>query len=327
MRIVIRVLSGLAAALVLLVVLALVAGARYTPNTQIPRGFVGKHVLVAGVPLRVVQRGQGPDVLLIHGSPGSIEDWSQVLNSLASRYRVTAFDRPGHGFSGSSDSFSYDYNADLAIALMDTLKLRDVVVVGHSYGGGTALAMAVKNPDSVAAYLVIDSATYEPSRRINTLFHALGLPVLGVGLARLLPDDIAQAKIRAGVRSEFKLAPPSESFVDLRARIWSSPKVMHALAAEMAGMAGWLAELSPRYPSISRPLFLLAERDHPAHRAAAEHLARDVPSAELELVPKAGHFLQFEAAGRVIATIDRAALLARSPVPLAAQPGPAQARP
>src|SRR5687767_7719485 len=58
-------------------------GAIHTPNTEIPAGVAGHHVTVAGVPLRVLQRGSGPDVLLIHGSPGCVEDWTPLIDALA----------------------------------------------------------------------------------------------------------------------------------------------------------------------------------------------------------------------------------------------------
>ena len=56
--------------------------------------------------IRVSQKGSGSDILLIHGTPGSIEDWNEIIDTLAQNYRVTAFDRLGHGYS-SSNQYTY----------------------------------------------------------------------------------------------------------------------------------------------------------------------------------------------------------------------------
>ena len=88
-------------------------GALYRSDVSIPAGFKGQHVAVHGNPIRYYQQGSGPDILLIHGSPGSIEDWDTVIDDLAKDYRVTAYDRPGHGYSGSTGNrHSYEYHAE-----------------------------------------------------------------------------------------------------------------------------------------------------------------------------------------------------------------------
>src|SRR5262245_7436735 len=104
MRKLARVALRSSVAFVLLVVVGLAAlGALQRPDTTLPPGARGRHVTVDGVPIRCVQAGQGRDLLLVHGSPGSIEDWDPVFDRLAQRYRVTAFDRPGHGYSGGAN--------------------------------------------------------------------------------------------------------------------------------------------------------------------------------------------------------------------------------
>src|SRR5690554_5665765 len=46
--------------------------------------------------IRYLQKGEGKDILFIHGTPGSIEDWKELIDSLSQNFRVTAFDRLGH---------------------------------------------------------------------------------------------------------------------------------------------------------------------------------------------------------------------------------------
>jgi len=181
----------------------LAAGASYRPNTKIPAGFRGRHVLLGDLPVRVLQEGQGRDLLLIHGCPGSLEDFRPLMSALSDSFRLTAFDRPGQGFSGDDGLYSYEHNAEIALALVEKLGLKHTIVVGHSFGGATALAAALKGHPDVDAYVVIDSATYEGSRPVTPLIRTLTLPWLGVGLARVLPSSIAEDKYREGIAEQF----------------------------------------------------------------------------------------------------------------------------
>lgn len=306
MRLASKLAAGIVAFLLAGIALLCVAGLLYEPNVEIPAGLAGRHVSIGGVPIRVQQEGQGPDVLLIHGSPGSLEDWSSIVPLLAGEARVTRYDRPGQGYSGDTGEYSLAHNADIALALIDTLGLHDVVVAGHSYGGGTALAMALRAPKSVKAYVVIDSATYEPSRPVTVLYRMLTVPAFGFGLARALGPSLAAPRIAAGIAEQFQgQVPPG--FVDLRTRIWSTPKVTHAIAAETAGSRAYLALQNTRYGEIHAPLHIVAEADNDFRRTTAEQLHGDVAGSTLRLLPGTGHYVQFEKPQEVAEEI-RAAL-------------------
>jgi pimeloyl-ACP methyl ester carboxylesterase len=255
----------------------------------------------------VVQQGTGRDVLLIHGSPGSLEDWQPVVEAIGGSMRVTAYDRPGHGYSGDGGNYSYEHNADVALALIETLQLEHVVVVGHSYGGTAALAMAARSPAAVDAVVVLDSAAYEPSRQADVALRLLTVPVLGMGFGTLTGPFVAPARIREGLVEQFASRTPPEDFIALRTRMWSRPKVTHAIAVETVDAAENLRLLSPKYRSIRRPVFILAQADNAFRRTMAERLHADVPGATLELLPGTGHFLQFEKTDDVVGAIRRAA--------------------
>jgi len=290
-----------------------VVGAFHRADTAIPPGFAGRHVSVSlpapggEVPLRVHQAGNGRDVLLIHGSPGSVEDWEPVMSAMDGTFHLTAYDRPGHGFSGDTGAYSLEHNAQVAIALIDALKLEHVVVVGHSYGGATALAMALHGPPAVDAYVIIDSATYTPSRKADFTLRILDVPLLGYGLGTIGAGWMAPKKIRKGLIDVFGGRTPPEDFVTLRTRIWSSPKVTHAIAEETLGAEEELRSLSGRYRSIQSPVYIVAEADSEFRRHTAARLHGEIEGSSLELLPGAGHYLQFEKTAEVVATIRRAA--------------------
>ena len=82
--------------------------------------------------------GDGPVVTFSHGWPLSADAWDGQMLFLAQHgFRVVAHDRRGHGRSSQSSSGNnMDTYADDLAALIEALDLRDVVVVGHSTGGG-----------------------------------------------------------------------------------------------------------------------------------------------------------------------------------------------
>ncbi len=282
-------------------------GALYSPNTAIPAGLPGTLITIAGVPLRVVQSGKGRDLLLIHGSPGSVEDWEPVIAALSDSYHVTAFDRPGQGYSGDTDEYSYEHNADVALAVIDALHLDHVVVVGHSYGGATALAMAERASPRTDAFVIIDSSTYVPGRKVDPSLRVIALPVVGMGFATLVAPLVAPRKMRAGLQEAFAGHEVPDEFVERRLQIWNCPKVTHATAAETVGAAGGLRALAPGYPRIAKTVVIVAEADSAFRRETAEHLHRDVAGSTLHLIGDTGHMIQFQKTADVVAAIREAA--------------------
>ena len=122
-----------------------------------------------GLRFHYQQAGSGPDVVLIHGVTGDLSIWflCRAIQDLSARYRVTAYDLRGHGYSAAPESgyTSADHAADL-LALMDELAIgRDgpAAVVGHSFGGVIALHAAVEAPGRFGPVVLSDP--YFPALR------------------------------------------------------------------------------------------------------------------------------------------------------------------
>ncbi len=110
-----------------------------------------------GVRLRATRwTGEGVPVLLLHGLASSRRFWDLVVPGLAG-LRVVAIDQRGHGDSERPDG-PYDGATVAADALtaLDALGLSRVVVVGHSWGAGTALRLAATAPERVLAVVAVD---------------------------------------------------------------------------------------------------------------------------------------------------------------------------
>ena len=138
---------------------------------------LGRFVDVPGARLHVVERGEGPPLLLIHGLAGNLCNFSYgVVDSLAVRYRVIAVDRPGSGYSvrAPGASAALAVQADAMAALIDQLQLDRPVVVGHSLGGALSLCLAQRHPTKVRALALVAPLTHAPTT-MSSAFNGLNI--------------------------------------------------------------------------------------------------------------------------------------------------------
>ncbi len=108
--------------------------------------------------------GKGRVVVLLHGFLGSHQIWDSTIQSLSKFFRVIAIDLPGHG---QTDCFGYvhtmELNAKCVKAVMDSLRLKKYVIIGHSMGGYTGLAFADMFPDNLKGLCLYHSSAYADS--------------------------------------------------------------------------------------------------------------------------------------------------------------------
>ena len=114
--------------------------------------------------------GKGSAVLLLHGFLENKTMWKAFVSDLAKKHRVITLDLLGHG---ETECIGYVHvmedQADMIYTLMLYLKIRKVVLVGHSMGGYVALAFAELYPEHVKGLLLLNSTSKADSeeRKIN----------------------------------------------------------------------------------------------------------------------------------------------------------------
>jgi non-heme chloroperoxidase len=121
--------------------------------------------------------GSGPPVVFSHGWPLTADAWDDQLFLVASHgYRAIAHDRRGGGRSGQPwDGNDLDTYADDLAALIEALDLRDVVLVGHSTGGGEVTRYVGRHGTSRVAKVVLLSAI--PPLMLKTTANPEGAPI------------------------------------------------------------------------------------------------------------------------------------------------------
>ena len=102
--------------------------------------------------------GSGPPLVLLHGLFGSSGNWRGIARELAASHSVFSVDLRNHGASPWADSMDYLEMADDVLQLIDRLGLDRPTVMGHSMGGKTAMALALRHPSRVGGLIIVDIA-------------------------------------------------------------------------------------------------------------------------------------------------------------------------
>jgi len=295
------------ASLVLVVIAALVLSVTYHKDITIPGSLAGRHVTVDGVKLRVYQQGNGPDVLLLHGSIGNLEDFETVMPALAKQFRVTSIDRIGHGYSEMAPvKANIASNAAYTKKLIRVLGLKNVIVVGHSYGGSIALKLAIEQTPGIRGYVLIAPAAY-PFTSTKLIEHVLATPSIGKGLLVMLRPFIAEPMIKTALL--FSLEPNvndvDPSFIDFRLGLWNNTGILYTRVQQTSDVIAELAQMSIQYQHIQKPVsVLIGEKEQHRDIAADSHrLIKVIPNSTLTMVKDAGHYIQYKDPQAVIDAI------------------------
>lgn len=267
-------------------------------------------------------RGEGgPSVLLVHGQPGSGADWRAVAALLEADHRVLAPDRPGWG-SGVRPAMGLAGNAATLAGLAEEHDLHPpLTVVGHSFGGGVALEMAMLRPDLVGALVLIGSVGTEQA--LGLLDRVLAVPVVGNPVIRA---GMLAARRSLAVR-RMLARPPGGAVISRLVSLLQGLPVVSALAwldeqpIESWNRASFLVEqkaLVEETPALERGLSHLrlpvavvhGTEDHIVPPRSARLLAERVPGAELIWLQDEGHLPLFDCPERIAPIVRRYAALA-----------------
>jgi 2-hydroxy-6-oxonona-2,4-dienedioate hydrolase len=125
-----------------------------TPTTD-------KFAAVYGVKIHYVEAGNGATLILIHGLADNIAVWDSIIQGLAARFRVIAFDQVGFGHS-DKPLLSYRVSSlvDFLDGFMTELKIERASLVGNSLGAWVAADFALKHPERVERLVLSDAAGY-----------------------------------------------------------------------------------------------------------------------------------------------------------------------
>lgn len=265
---------------------------------------VRKTVEVAGETVAYTSTGQGPDVLLIHGALVTLDDLILALGGMADEFRLVAVDRPGHGGSSRKppDASLWRQAAILREASI-TLGLSRPVVVGHSYGGGVALAYAMQFPDEVSGVVAMAPICFPEVRLEHALFGPRATPLVGKYWAAWADKTSDRALMPALWRAMFLPQAMPEEFERLFPFQLAALSTGSPVEGEEAMMLmSDLGQSAMRYSRLRVPVAILGgDRDIVVNNHIHGVLAAAmIPGAVYETVPGSGHMLHHFHQDRVI---------------------------
>lgn len=273
----------------------------------------GQFVEVDGHPVHYIQRGTGPDLVLIHGASGNTRDFTfSLVDELTDRYRVTVFDRPGLGHTPrlARQGVTLQDQTDLLVAATGALGIDKPIVLGQSFGGAVAMAWAVHHPERLSAVVNVAGATYPWDGELNRFYATLAKPVIGPAMAWLIGGWASEAYIERAIRGVFAPQNAPSGYADyIGAPLVIRPHSLTANAQQRTDLREHLRALSPAYAQLSLPIEIVhGDADDTVYlQVHSEPLARDAANAHLTTLPGIGHMPHHVAEGEVIAAIDRAA--------------------
>ena len=227
-------------------------------------------------------QANAPPVVVTHGATIDHHEWDATMPILASRYRVLAWDVPGHGLSRPA-RFSVTEAIGRLLAILDVIGVRHASFVGHSLGGNLHQELVFRHPDRVGCMVCVGCTwNFQRVSRWESLMVKLAEPIFKLYPHKSLVDQ-ALAAAATSVASPELLRPAMSSL--------SKDEIMQVMMA-----ATDCLHYEPGY-KINKPLLLiLGDRDRTGNiRKAMPLWARHEPNCRLVIIPNAKHAANLDA--------------------------------
>ncbi len=264
-----------------------------------------RFVEAAGLRWLVTEMGDGPALLLVHGTGASTHSWRDVAPLLAGSFRVVAFDLPGHGFTDQAPPAQRTLPGMAAAVgdLLRALAFDPAVVVGHSAGAAIAVRMALDGTIAPAAIVSLNGAFIPFRGAVGRFFSPIAKLL---ALNPLVPSIVAWRASDPDIVA--RILKDTGSTLDARgvalyARLAGHPA---HVAGALAMMAAWdLDPLLDDLPSLKTPLVLAAAtEDRTVPPGQAYEVKSLLRRARVVKLRRLGHLAHEERPDTVVQLID-----------------------
>ena len=287
-----------------------------------PHRDASRFVQAGGLRWHVQQMGQGPVVLLLHGTGASTHSWRGLMPLLARQFTVVAMDLPGHAFTATPPSaqLSLPGMARLIAALVEALAIEVELVVGHSAGAAIGAHMLLDGQLEARALVSINGAFFPLGGVAGLLFPSVArlmaaTPFASRLFARSAADRRAVERLIQGTGSTL-----DAQGIDLYGRLVRDSQ--HAAGA-LGMMAQWdLRPLGRDLARLATPLALIVgANDRAVPPADARRVRGLIPAltpSTLDVLAGAGHLVHEERPAEVMKRL-LASVRSLAPSPLWAE--------
>lgn len=258
-------LLGLVSTFIVLSLLgACVHSAIYVNRVEAAHPPRGERVEVNGADVHVIRSGveAGPPVLFIHGASANAYEFTWTLAPrLDDRFDLMMADRPGHGYSERvEDNYSLGQQAaQMAGVLQHYRPGEKAVIVGHSFGGGVALRLALDYPELVSGLVLLAPVSHDWGGGGQAWYNeAASTPVLGAAFAQVAPI-VGPGQLEEGVAITFHPAPVPENYIERSASgLLFRPGVFRTNARDVTALQAELAAQQGRYSELAMPIIVFS---------------------------------------------------------------------
>ncbi len=287
----------------------------------------GRLVRVGSTNVRVLERpGRDPAVVLIHGLPGTAQDFDLVTARLPGVHTI-AYDRPGFGYS-SGGYHPFAEQLTTLHALLGKLGVRRPLLVGHSYGGTIALAYAERYPQDVRGLVLLDAAAGGAhstflKRAQSHLVQVLSWPVVQPIADATFSQLLRTASAKMADAAAFDPGPVSPAHEQRVLALNMQHDDLDAYAGEQLHADAAIAGVDARLETIAVPAVVVqGVHDQFVAPQYGRKLAATLPNARLVMV-SGGHMASYVHPALVAAAVRR---LRAAPTAPRARRVPARAR-
>ena len=245
--------------------------------------------------------GDAETVVFLHGFGASSYSWREVVEGLPG-YRTVALDLRGFGYTERPpgiEPYTRDGQIDLVLAVMDELGIERAHLVGHSYGGALAAALAVLHPDRVRSLTLVDAAHPEyPQRRRTKLAAVKPLTELFVRVRAFEPRMVRRALERSIADDSMVTDELVDAYLE-RLKVENAPRAYYGITAPAPD-----PERSVALEDVELPtLVLWGEEDTLITLGDGRKAADEIPCHRFVAVPGAGHLPMEEKPGELAAAL------------------------
>lgn len=235
-------------------------------------------IAVAGLKMRVLKGGSGPNAVWLHHSTGSL-GWLPFHETLAERFTVHVPDLPGYGQSERPVWARHPRDIAVLIArAMDRMGLPPALLIGHGFGGWIAAELATMSPSSLSGLVLVGAAGVQPED--------------GEIMDQIMWDY--DEYVRFGFSSDDAFQAVFGEEVE------PGVKELWDFSREMTSRLTWKPwmfnrQLVPLLSEVNVPTLLVwGDQDRVVPRSAADIYKKAIPNAKLEIVKGAGHLVEME---------------------------------
>jgi len=290
--------------LIILIALAMLAGvlsacvtsAVYTSRVEKTHPAIGKLVDVGGTKMHVIEAGaSGPPVLMIHGASANAREFTYSLAPrLQADHRVMMVDRPGHGYSERpEDAEELGTQAALMAGVLQALAPGEkAVIVGHSFGGGVALRLALDHPEKVQGLVLLAPVSHDWGNGGGAWYNKYaGGPAIGPMFSQLVPL-VGPAQVKGGISNVFDPEPAPDGYFEKSAiGLLFRPPNFRANAKDVNALQAELAAQQDRYIELEMPIVVYSGAldtvlSPQLHVGRLKHEAQNLT---LRALPETGH--------------------------------------